>query len=76
MAQLSVHIKHFPRKSRPTSGIAVTLKTGRREMPGLNPSRACRLSRSEFLVIFSETLANAGSDPSENPPRKELLWQV
>ena len=30
---------------RPTSGTAVTLKTGRREVPGSNPGRACRPSR-------------------------------
>ena len=40
---------------RPTSGTAVTLKTGRREVIGSNPGRACRSSRSEFSVVFSET---------------------
>ena len=39
----------------PTSGTAVTLKTGRREVPGSNPGRACRPNRSEFSVVFSET---------------------
>ena len=43
-----------------TSGTAVTLKTGRREVPGSNPGRACRSSRSEFLVVFSETRVNTG----------------
>ena len=44
----------------PTSGTAVTLKTGRREVPGSNPGRACRPSRSEFSVVFSETRVNTG----------------
>ena len=44
----------------PTSGTAVTLKTGRREGPGSNPGRACRPSRSEFSVVFSETRVNTG----------------
>ena len=37
----------------PTSGGVVTLKTGRREVPGSNPGRACRTIRSEFSVVFS-----------------------
>ena len=45
---------------RPTSGTAVTLKTGRRELPGSNPGRACRPSRSEFSVVFSETRVDTG----------------
>ena len=44
----------------PTSGSAVTLKTGRLEVPGSNPGRACRPSRSEFSVVFSETRVNTG----------------
>ena len=44
----------------PTSGGLVALKTGRREMPGSNPDRACRPSCSEFSVVFSETRINAG----------------
>ena len=44
----------------PTSGTAVTLKTGRREVLGSNLGRACRDSRSEFSVIFSETRVNTG----------------
>ena len=44
----------------PTSGGVVTLKTGRREVPGSNPGRACRPSRSEFPVVFSETRVNTG----------------
>ena len=34
----------------PTSSRVVTLETGRREVPGSNPGRACRLSRSEFSM--------------------------
>ena len=44
----------------PTSGTAVTFKTGRREVPGSNPGRACRPSRSEFSVVFSEIRINTG----------------
>ena len=33
-------------------------KAGRQEMPGSNPGRICRLSRSEFSMVFSETLVN------------------
>ena len=36
------------------------LKTYRREVPGSIPNRACRPSRSEFSVFFSETRENAG----------------
>ena len=43
-----------------TSGTAVTLKIGRREVPGSNPGQACRPSCSEFSVIFSETRLNTG----------------
>ena len=34
------------------------------------PHRACRPSRSEFSVVFSETLVNMGQDPLERPPRR------
>ena len=44
----------------PTSGTAVTLKTGRREVPDSNPGRDCRPIRSEFSVVFSETRVNTG----------------
>ena len=44
----------------PISGGVVTLKTGRREVPGSNPVRACRPSHSEFSVDFSETGVNTG----------------
>ena len=42
----------------PTSGGVVTLKTGRRQVPGSNPGRACRPSHSEFSLVFSETRLN------------------
>ena len=59
---------HFRNVWGPTSGSAVTLKkTGRREMPVSNPGRACRPSRSEFSVVFSETPVNTGCDPFERP---------
>ena len=44
----------------PTSGIAVTLKTRRRVVPGSNLGRACLTSRSKFSLIFSETRVNTG----------------
>ena len=43
-----------------TFGTEVTLRTREREMPGSNPGRACRPSRSEFSVVFSETRVNTG----------------
>ena len=36
------------------------LKTGRREVPVSNPGRACRLSPSEYSMVFSETHLNTG----------------
>ena len=36
------------------------LKTGRREVPGSIPARACRPNYSEFSVVFSETRLNTG----------------
>ena len=50
----------FPTHLCPTSATAVTLKTRRREVPGSNPCHACRPSRSEFSVVFSETRVNNG----------------
>ena len=35
-------------------------KTGRRQVQGLIPGRACRTSRSEFFVVFFETCVNTG----------------
>ena len=46
--------------SGPTSGTAVTLETGRREVPGSNHSRACRPSRSEFSMVFCECHVSTG----------------
>ena len=45
----------------PTSGRVVTLETGSKT------GRACRPSRAEFPVIFSETHVNTGWDPLERP---------
>ena len=50
----------FPKEMRSTSGGVVALKTGRREVQSSNPGRACRRSRSEFSVVFSETRVNTG----------------
>ena len=40
-------------------------------MPGSNPGRACRPSRSEFSVVFSETRVNTEKDPLERPPPED-----
>ena len=45
-------------------------KTGRWEVPDAIPDRACRLSFSEFPVVFSETCVNTGKDPLERPRRR------
>ena len=50
----------------PTSGCAVLrFKTGRREVQGSIPGRACRPSRSEFSAVVSEIRLNRGWDPLE-----------
>ena len=36
------------------------LRSGRQEMSGSIPGNACRPSRSEFPVVFSETRSNTG----------------
>ena len=41
------------------------LKTGRREAPGSIPGRACRPSRSESSVDFSETRVCGGVHPEK-----------
>ena len=61
----NMHIKYeLNRMNRldtsPTCGGVVTLKTGKRGVQGSNPGRACRPSRSEFSVVFSETRVNMG----------------
>ena len=50
------------------------LKTGRREVPGSNPGRSCRPSRSEFSMVFSETCVNTGYDPLERPPWRAFTF--
>ena len=49
----------------------VALKTGRREVPGLNPGRACRPSRSEFSELRNSRKHGLGSlrkTPMEDTP--------
>ena len=46
------------------------LKTGRGEVPGSIPCRACRLSDSELSVVFYETHLNIVWDPLERPTRR------
>ena len=58
----------------PTTGCTVLrFETGRRVVPGSFPDCACRRSRSEFSVVFSETAVNTGKDPLE---RFQLYSQV
>ena len=52
----------------PTKGGVSALKTGRREVLGSNPGRACRPSRLELSLVFSETCVNTGQDHLERPP--------
>ena len=54
----SCYTENLHKTNSPSRGGVVTLKTGRREVPGSNPGRACRLSRSEFSAVFSETGVN------------------
>ena len=35
-------------------------KTSKQKVPGSIPGRACRISRSELSVVFSETRVNTG----------------
>ena len=48
----------IPTENRPASGGVVVLKINRREVPGSNPDRACRLRCSEFSVFFIENRIN------------------
>ena len=56
----SSNISYFIHLAGTTSGRVVTLEIGRREVPGSSPGRACRPSRSEFSVVFSENRVNMG----------------
>ena len=57
----------------PTSGTAVTVKTGRREVLGSSTGRACRPNR---FVVFSENCINTGQDHLERPLRRALHLQA
>ena len=59
-----------------TSGGVVALKTGRREVPGSIPGRACRPSRSEFSVVFSKTRVNTDQDTVERSPQNVFPSQA
>ena len=50
-------------KAPPAAEQFSTQKTGRRELSGSIPGRACRPSRSEFSGNFSETRVCTGYDP-------------
>ena len=51
------------------------LKTGRRQMPGSILGHACRPSRSEVSVVFSETHVKTGQDPLEKSLRSAYQLQ-
>ena len=60
----------------PTSGTAVTLKTGRREVSGSNPGRACRPSLSEVSVFFLRNSRKYGlGSVRKDPLRKEFPYR-
>ena len=53
------------------------LKTGRHEVPGLIPSRACPPSHSEFSIIFSQNLRKYGLGSLRKPlPPTECIPPV
>ena len=47
--------------------------TGKREVLSSNRKWACRPSRLEFSVVFSETCVNTGKDALERPPWRAFL---
>ena len=51
------------------------LETGGREVPCSIAGPACRPSRSEFSVVFSETRVNTGQDHLERSPWRALRLQ-
>ena len=52
------------------------LITDGREVSDSILDRACRPSRLEFSVVFSETRINEGQYTLERPPRRALLSQA
>ena len=63
----------IPKEVRPTSGGGIALKTSSREVPGSNPGRACRPSRSEFSAVFLRNsrkygLGSVRKTPTEGTP--------
>ena len=74
LPKISLTFFHYVTPHHLRSGSA--LKTDRGEVPGSIPDRACRLSRSEFSVIFSETRVNTGQDPLERLQRRALSLQA
>ena len=53
-----------------------SFKAGRRVVPSSINGRACRPSRSEFFVVFSEKRANTGWDHLKRPPRRVFPLQA
>ena len=62
------NVYYFHLSCRPTSGGVVTLKTGRRGVPGSNPVALVDLAVRGFSVVFSEICINTGQDSLERPP--------
>ena len=53
-------IRHVSQTVRPWPYQWLRSKASRREVPGSFLGHACRPSRSEFSVVFSETRVNTG----------------
>ena len=56
------------KKTGPTSGGAITFKTGRWEVPGSILGCACQPSRSDLPLVSPETRVNTNLDPLEKLP--------
>ena len=56
----------------PTSSGVVTLKTGRRGVPGSNPGRACRPSHSKFSVVSLRNSRKCGLESLRNTPTEGI----
>ena len=68
-------VRHRCQTVRPSPRQWLHLKTGRWEVPGSFLGRACRPSRSEFSVVFSETRVNTDKDLLKRHSRRALhLW--
>ena len=55
----------------PSSDGVVALKTGRWEVQGSNPGRACRPSRFEFSVVFLRNSRKYGLESLRKTPTED-----